>query len=125
MEVVATGRTVVGSERDQGTGGGLAGGLHGARPTVGSTRLVVVALAGTLRKVFIANGSSTNWGIWQRHFKHLGFVPVLGFIQALTYMYSAAMAGRSRESGAPIYVRWITAIWQGEVQRCSPSKNWM
>ena len=32
-------------------------------------------------------------------------------------MHSAAMVGRSRESGAPIYVRWITAIWQGKVQR--------
>ncbi len=70
-----------------------------------------------LLKFFIADGSSTNWGIWQRHFKHLEFVPILDFIHALTYVYSAAMAGRSRESGGPIYLRWITWIWQGEVTR--------
>ena len=68
-------------------------------------------------KVFIADGSATNWGIWQRHFKHLGFVPVLDFIHALTYVHSAAMAGRSREAGGPVYIRWITWVWQGEVTR--------
>lgn len=68
-------------------------------------------------KAFIADGSSTNWGIWQRHFKHLEFVPILDFIHALTYVYSAAMAGRSREEGGPVYVRWITWVWQGEVVR--------
>lgn len=68
-------------------------------------------------KAFIADGSSTNWGIWQRHFKHLEFVPILDFIHALTYVYSAAMAGRSRDEGAPVYVRWITWIWEGAVVR--------
>lgn len=68
-------------------------------------------------KSFIADGSSTNWGIWQRHFKHLEFVPILDFIHALTYAYSASMAGRTREAGGPIYLRWITWIWQGEVTR--------
>ena len=76
-----------------------------------------LGFAAALLKVFIADGSSTNWGIWQREFKHLGFVPVLDFIHALTYVYSAAMAGRSREAGAPVYVRWITWVWQGEVNR--------
>ncbi len=28
-----------------------------------------------------------------------------------------AMAGRSREAGGPVYVRWITWIWQGAVTR--------
>ena len=76
-----------------------------------------LGFAAALLKVFIADGSSTNWGIWQREFKHLGFVPVLDFIHALTYVYSAAMAGRSREAGAPVYLRWITWVWQGEVNR--------
>jgi hypothetical protein len=76
-----------------------------------------LGFAAALLKFFIADGSSTNWGIWQRHFKHLEFVPILDFIHALTYVYSAAMAGRSREAGGPVYVRWITWVWQGEVPR--------
>lgn len=76
-----------------------------------------LGFAAALLKFFIADGSSTNWGIWQRHFKHLEFVPILDFIHALTYVYSAAMAGRSREAGSPVYVRWITWIWQGDVTR--------
>jgi hypothetical protein len=76
-----------------------------------------LGFASALLKFFIADGSSTNWGIWQRHFKHLEYVPILDFIHALTYVYSAAMAGRSREAGGPVYVRWITWIWQGEVTR--------
>ena len=76
-----------------------------------------LGFAAAILKVFIADGSATNWGIWQREFKHLGFVPVLDFIHALTYVYSAAMAGRSREEGGPVYLRWITWVWQGEVTR--------
>ena len=76
-----------------------------------------LGFAAALLKFIIADGSSTNWGIWQRHFKHLEFVPILDFIHALTYVYSAAMAGRSREAGGPVYVRWITWVWQGEVSR--------
>ena len=76
-----------------------------------------LGFAAALLKFFIADGSSTNWRIWQRHFKHLEFVPILDFIHALTYVYSAAMAGRSREAGGPVYVRWITWVWQGEVPR--------
>lgn len=76
-----------------------------------------LGFSAALLKFFIADGSSTNWGIWQRHFKHLEFVPILDFIHALTYVYSAAMAGRSREAGGPAYLRWITWVWQGEVPR--------
>ncbi len=49
--------------------------------------------------------------------QRIEFVPILGFIHALTYVYSAATAGRSREAGGPVYVRWITWVWQGEVTR--------
>lgn len=69
------------------------------------------------RKAFVADGSSTNWGIWERHFQHLGFVPIVDFIHALTYVFSASMAGRPRDEGAPIYRRWITWLWQGRVQQ--------
>lgn len=66
-------------------------------------------------KAFVADGQAANWGIWERHFKHLEFVPILDFIHALTYVYAAATAGRSAEEGGPIFLRWITWIWQGEV----------
>ena len=46
-----------------------------------------LGFATALRKSFIADGSSTNWGLWQRHFKHLEFVPILDFIHALTDVY--------------------------------------
>lgn len=66
-------------------------------------------------KAFVADGGSANWGIWERHFKHLEFIPILDFIHALTYVYSGAQAGRGPQEGAAVYVRWITGIWQGAV----------
>ena len=74
-----------------------------------------LGFAAALLKAFIADGSSTNWGIWQREFKHQFYVPILDFIHALTYVFAAAMAGRSRAEGGPIYRRWITWVWQGAV----------
>lgn len=74
-----------------------------------------LGFAGALVKVFIGDGSSTNWGIWQREFKHQEYIPILDFIHALTYVFAAAMADRSREAGGPIFRRWITWVWQGEV----------
>ena len=74
-----------------------------------------LGFAGALVKVFIGDGSSTNWGIWQREFKHQEYIPILDFIHALTYVFAAALADRSREAGGPIFRRWITWVWQGEV----------
>ena len=68
-------------------------------------------------KAFVGDGQATNWGIWKRHFKHLSFVPILDFIHALTYVYAAAMADRTQQEGAPIYRRWITWVWQGQVSQ--------
>ena len=76
-----------------------------------------LGFAAALLKAFVADGQAANWGIWKREFKHLGFVPILDFIHALTYVFGSAMAGRSREEGGPVYVRWITWVWQGEVTR--------
>lgn len=77
----------------------------------------MLGFAGALLKAFVADGQASNWTIWERHFKHLEFVPILDFIHALTYVYSAALAGRSTAEGWPIYVRWITWVWQGQVSR--------
>ena len=68
-------------------------------------------------KAFVGDGQAANWGIWERHFKHLKFVPILDFIHALTYVYAAAMADRSKAEGAPVYLRWISWVWQGQVSQ--------
>lgn len=70
---------------------------------------------GAARKAFVGDGQNWLWTEWERHFKAFGFVPILDFIHALTHVYAAAMAGRAAPDGWPIYVRWITAIWQGDV----------
>jgi hypothetical protein len=70
----------------------------------------------SLRKGFVGDGSAANWDIWETHFKPHGFVAVLDFIHALTYVYNAAMAGRRASDGWSIYLRWITWVWQGRVQ---------
>lgn len=76
--------------------------------------------AGARLKAFVADGGIANWGIWERHFKHLEFIPILDFIHALTYVYSAGLAGRSAKEGGAIYVRWIRWVWQGDVARVLP-----
>ena len=35
----------------------------------------------------------------------------------LTYVYAAAMAGRTKAEGGPVYLHWITWVWQGDVCR--------
>ena len=74
-----------------------------------------LGFAGATKKAFVGDGSSANWGIWEREFKHQKYVPVLDFIHALTYVFSAAMAGRTREEGRESYLSWITSVWQGYV----------
>lgn len=76
-----------------------------------------LGFAAAVRKAFVADGQAANWGIWERRFKHLEFVPILDFIHALTYVYAAALAGRSQEEGGPVYLRWITWVWQGNVSQ--------
>lgn len=68
------------------------------------------------RKGFVGDGSGANWDIWETHFKPYGFVAILDFIHALTYVYNAALAGRTMREGWAIYLRWITWVWQGRVQ---------
>jgi hypothetical protein len=78
-------------------------------------RAWALGFAGAWLKAFVGDGQSSNWGVWERHFKHLEFIPILDFIHALTYVYSAASAGRSADVGWSVYVRWITWVWQGQV----------
>lgn len=76
-----------------------------------------LGMFGSPRKAYVGDGSSWIWTIWKNHFKPFGFVAILDFIHALTYVYAAAMAGRTAVDGWPVYVRWITWVWQGQVPR--------
>ena len=67
------------------------------------------------RKAFVADGSESNWGIWKRCFSD--WTPILDFVHAMTYIFTAAMAGRDLEAGWEVYVRWLTWAWHGEVER--------
>jgi hypothetical protein len=69
---------------------------------------------GAERRAFVADGSHTNWGIWERHFA--SFTPVVDFIHALTYVFTAALAGRSFAAGWAAYTEWIGQVWAGQIE---------
>jgi hypothetical protein len=71
--------------------------------------------AGARRKAFLADGSAALWSLWRRWFSH--YVPIVDFIHALSYIWSAAAAGRKFAEAWPIYCRWAQWAWGGEVQR--------
>lgn len=68
---------------------------------------------GATRRAFLGDGAETNWTVWRNHFS--SFVPILDFIHAVSYVFAAAMAGRSFADGWSIYVRWIGWVWSGQV----------
>jgi hypothetical protein len=66
---------------------------------------------GAGRKAFVADGAECNWTVQKRWFSD--FVPIVDFIHVLSYVFAAAMAGRSFGQGWPVYVKWIGLVWQG------------
>jgi hypothetical protein len=68
---------------------------------------------GAQRRAFLGDGSDNNWAIWRQHFS--SFTPILDFIHALSYVFAAAMAGRTFADGWSIYVQWIGWVWSGAV----------
>jgi hypothetical protein len=70
---------------------------------------------GAARKAFVGDGSANHWTLQRRFFG--SFVPILDFIHALSYVYAAATAGRSRAAGWACYRQWIAWVWQGQVTR--------
>ncbi len=68
---------------------------------------------GAARKAFVGDGSANHWRLQRRFFG--SFVPILDFIHALSYVYAAATAARSRAAGWACYREWITWVWQGQV----------
>jgi hypothetical protein len=69
---------------------------------------------GAARKAFVGDGSSNNGTLQRRFFG--SFVPILDFIQALSYLFAAAQAGRNFATGWGYYQEWITWVWQGQVR---------
>jgi hypothetical protein len=67
------------------------------------------------RRAFVADGLACNWTTWQAHFS--SFVPVLDFIHALSYVFTAATTGRDLAAGWASYAEWIQWLWAGEVSR--------
>lgn len=88
---------------------------------VGAFGLLLVAAAyargfqAAPRKAFVADGSSTNWSVWQQHFSH--FTPITDFVHALMYVYAAALSGRTAAEGWALYRDWAQWLWQGDVGR--------
>jgi hypothetical protein len=70
---------------------------------------------GASRQAFIGDGAANNWTLWREQFS--SFVPILDFIHALTYVFHAALAGRSAAAGWETYRRWIGWVWSGAVER--------
>jgi hypothetical protein len=68
---------------------------------------------GAKRQAFLGDGLPVNWTIQRRHFA--SFTPILDFVHALSYVFSAAFAGRSQAEGTEVYTRWIQAVWSGQV----------
>jgi hypothetical protein len=67
------------------------------------------------RKAFVADGARAIWRVWKRRFS--SYTPILDFIHAMSYVYSAAKAlgGDSGVEGWRLYVEGIRWVWQGNV----------
>lgn len=68
-------------------------------------------------KAFVGDGSSWIWTIFEKHFRPFKFIAVLDIIHAVTYVYAAAMAGRTEKNGTLIYHQWVSWLWSGEVSQ--------
>jgi hypothetical protein len=67
------------------------------------------------RRAFVGDGSDNVWTVWRQHFS--SFVAILDIIHAISYLFAAALAGRPFAVGWPCYERWISWVWQGEVEQ--------
>jgi hypothetical protein len=73
---------------------------------------------GAQRQAFLGDGLPVNWPIQRRHFG--SFTPILDLVHALSYVFSAAFAGRPQAEGEELYKRWIQAVWSGQVATILP-----
>lgn len=75
----------------------------------------VAGLMGATRRAFVADGSDNNWAIQRRYFG--SWTAIIDFIHVLSYVFAAATAGRKFIDGWPVYVRWITWLWEGQAEQ--------
>ena len=67
-----------------------------------------------VKQAFVADGLQYNWTIQQKHFPT--FTPILDFPHAIEHVYEVARALHGSSDHAwELYVKWITAVWQGRV----------
>jgi hypothetical protein len=67
------------------------------------------------RRAFLGDGAAYNWGIQRIHFAD--FEPITDFLHVLCYVYKAAWGvGVNDEQRWAIYVKWLTACWEGRVK---------
>ena len=57
--------------------------------------------SGAGRQAFLGDGLPANWTIQRRHFG--SFTPILDFVHALSYVFSAAFAGRPQAEGVETF----------------------
>jgi hypothetical protein len=88
--------------------------VHGFGPLLAAAAWAM-GLYSAARRAFVCDGLSENWSVWKRYFGR--WTAVLDFVHALTYVYGAAMAGRTFAAGWPVYDRWIRWVWGGQVKR--------
>jgi hypothetical protein len=74
-----------------------------------------MGLFSAVRRAFVADGLSEHWSVYKRYFAR--WTAVLDFIQALTYVFAAALAGRTFAEGWPVDERWLRWVWAGQVSR--------
>lgn len=65
------------------------------------------------RKAYVADGQACNWTIWKKHFSH--YTPILDFVHAICYVYSAAMGSGETKEDWERYCRWAQWLWEGKV----------
>jgi hypothetical protein len=66
------------------------------------------------RAAFVGDGQAYNWTIHRTWFPD--FIGITDFVHASSYVYQAAYASTTVVADRwPTYVRWITAVWQGQV----------
>jgi hypothetical protein len=76
-------------------------------------------------RAFVGDGLPWNWSVWKHYFP--GFVPILDFIHALSYLYAAALAMYPDFSVAwSCYLRMARVCWQGRaMEAIDELKSWL
>jgi hypothetical protein len=66
------------------------------------------------KRAFVCDGLPYNWTIQKRHFS--GFTPIVDFPHVIERVHEAAKTVRQDADDVwPLYVRWISACWEGRV----------